>query len=144
MTGPYTHVGTKLEISSQLPNADTLAAYQMLTYIQIKGVRVIGNIGRIDQVVDAGIMNKPGKRLKVGREGQSIPVEIYHTDDAGQMLLRGAIDSPMSYSYRITSPNGRIRYFQAFPSSVVDGGIEPQSIADQTVTLELDSKILEA
>lgn len=144
MTGPITHVGTKFEISAQLPNTDTLAAYQMLTFTQIKGVRVIGNIGRINQVVDAGIMNKPGKRLTVGSEGQSIPVEIFHTDDQGQQLLRAAIDSPMSYSYRITSPSGRVRYFQAFPSSVVDGGIEPQSIADQTVTLELDSNILEA
>ena len=137
------HVGSTLWVSAVLPNDNTITAYNLLTWTQIKGVRLIGSLGQVDTVIDANVMNKPGKRLRVGTESRSIPLELIEIDDAGQTILVSAINAPMNYAYRISKSNRPTKYFQAFASSVQDGELDPSSIATKAIQLELDSQILE-
>lgn len=136
--------GTGLSICMALPATLDQAAYEVLSFVQIRGARTVGDIG--DQY-QTGVADLIGAlrpvQMRTGLAAQTIAVELFRIADAGQSLLRAAIDAPGSCSFQLRASDGLTMYFTAAVSSRLHGTFQSGSIADTKLSLEVDSPVLE-
>lgn len=136
--------GTTFAVSQALPVTKDQAGFASLTYTPIRGVRSVGDIGKQHQTAPSNTIGDavPYNR-RVGLAAASLPMELIRIADAGQTLLRAAIDASVSYSYRLTELDGSLMYFTAAATSRMHGGFASGGIADTKMSLEIDSVIVE-
>ncbi|WP_288935061.1 hypothetical protein [uncultured Sphingomonas sp.] len=120
-----TAAGTKLAISAGIPTAQTAAAYKALTYTTVSGVESIGGFGATTEVVSFQPLDGPTEKYKGPTNyGQLSPNMKVDDADAGQALIQtaSAPDNTALYAFRITKPDGSLRFFQArvfgFPETI--------------------------
>ena len=134
--------GTTLSVCAALPETLTQAGYEALTFTQVKGVRSVGDIGKTHQTLENRTIGKVPYNQRVGIDINTLQLELFRIDDAGQYLLRAAVDDADSYSYRVVAP-GLTRYFTAGCSARLPGTGDSKTICDTRVTLEIDSEVIE-
>ena len=120
-----TAAGTKLAITAGVPATQTLAGYKALTYTSVGGVESIGGFGASTEVVTFQPLDGPTEKYKGPTNyGQLSPTMKVDDLDAGQALIQtaSAPDEMDLYAFRITKPDGSVRYFQArvfgFPETI--------------------------
>lgn len=145
MTTPIISNGSTLAVSTVLPASYDASGFAALTFTQIRGVRTVGDIGKQWRTAERNVAG--AQRVDTVRAGGyasgSLQLELVRITDAGQDALRAAIDATVSYSYRLTQPDGKTLYFSAAAISRQHGGFTAGSIADTKMTLSLDSDIVE-
>ena len=140
-----TSAGTTIGISAALPATYTQAAFAALTYTEIGEVSDLGEFGREYNVVK---FNPLKDRRTVKRKGSfddgTVQVQLAKAaTDAGQILLKSAVNSDASHSVKIVLQDGTIFYFTAqVSSSTVNVGNVDQ-ITSSTFKLEIDNDIIE-
>ena len=140
-----TSAGTTIGISAALPATYTQAAFTALTYTEIGEVSDLGEFGREYNVVK---FNPLKDRRTVKRKGSfddgTVQVQLAKAaTDAGQILLKSAVNSDASHSVKIVLQDGTIFYFTAqVSSSTVNVGNVDQ-ITSSTFKLEIDNDIIE-
>lgn len=120
-----TAAGSKLAISAGIPAAQTVTAYEALTYTTIGGIESIGGFGATTEVVTFQPLDGPTEKYKGPTNyGQLSPTMKVDDADAGQALVRTA-SAPTNaalYAWRVTKPDGSLRYFQGsvfgFPETI--------------------------
>lgn len=120
-----TAAGSKLAISAGIPTAQTDAAYTELTYTSVGGVESIGGFGATTEVVTFTPLDGPVEKYKGPTNyGQLSPNMKVDDSDAGQALIQTA-SAPTNtelYAFRVTKPDGSLRFFQArvfgFPETI--------------------------
>ena len=140
-----TSAGTTIGISAALPATYTQAAFTALAYTEIGEVSDLGEFGREYNVVK---FNPLKDRRTVKRKGSfddgTVQVQLAKAvTDAGQILLKSAVNSDASHSVKIVLQDGTIFYFTAqVSSSTVNVGSVDQ-ITSSTFKLEIDNDIIE-
>jgi hypothetical protein len=131
-------------VSSTPPASFTLEAYQALAFTQVRGVRVIGSLVKQYQTATfAPLAGGVPRQRRVARAPQSLQLDLYRLDDAGQALLREAIDQDVPYSFRIFLRGLGDHFFTARASNRTLGLGSATDIAATSITLEIESEILE-
>jgi hypothetical protein len=111
-----TAAGSKLAISAAVPASQTLTAYEGLTYTTINNVEQLGGFGASTEVVTFQPLDGPQQKYKGPTNyGSLSPAIALDDDDAGQALLvtASAPDNIDLYAFRVTKPDGSLRFFQA-------------------------------
>lgn len=140
-----TSAGTTIEISAALPATYNQATFAALTYTEIGEVSDLGEFGREYNVVK---FNPLKDRRTVKRKGSfddgTVQVQLAKAaTDAGQILLKSAVNSDASHSVKIVLQDGTTFYFTAqVSSSTVNVGNVDQ-ITSSTFKLEIDNDIIE-
>lgn len=112
MAGPISYIGGKLWVKAELPTAYTTTAYAALTWVEVKGVVDIGEIG--DQQNDITIDALDGRVQHANGSSDlgEIPVTLqFIHDDAGQVVIRANAGTNADISFRIDDPDGQKKYF---------------------------------
>lgn len=143
--GSITAAGTKLAISAGAPATEDDEGYEALAFTVIGQIEKIGSIGATTAKVEFQPLDGPKQKHKGSTDYGSLQPSLAHDDvDAGQTLLRTAAEpgNNARYSFRVTFPDGAIRYFSGrvfgYPENV-DGA---DSIVMANPTVEIDSKII--
>lgn len=140
-----TSAGTTIEISAALPASYDKAAFAALNYTEIGEVSDLGEFGREYNIVK---FNPLKNRRTVKRKGSfddgTVQVQLAKAaKDAGQTLLKSAVNSDASHSVKIVLQDGTTFYFTAqVSSSTVNVGNVDQ-ITSSTFKLEIDNDIIE-
>lgn len=115
----YTHSEDKLYISTTAQNADLTDhagnGFPSLTYVEVKGVGSLGEIGASTNIVSYDTWGNPivskGKGLT---DGGSPDVEMLRiAADPGQIAMRAASATKDNYAFKQTMQDGSTRYFRA-------------------------------
>lgn len=117
---------TKVYIGPVSANETTASAFAALSWVEVKGVDSVPNLGGKDSVVsyttlDDNVVNKKKGATDYG-SGDLIVIE--RSGDAGQTALKAAFASRYPYSIKIVVPTANsgagtdgIRYYHALVSS---------------------------
>jgi len=143
MSGPTVSSGTRLEVSIDLPATYDAAGFGALTWVQIRGARTVGDIGNQFQTQANNPIGGTPHNRRAGPAIQSLALELIRIADAGQAILRDAINEDVVYSYRLTQPDGMRLCLTAQASSRMHGGFASGSIADTKMMLEINCKVVE-
>ncbi|QKQ45189.1 hypothetical protein [Achromobacter denitrificans] len=144
MTTPHVSTGSLVGVSAALPSAMTRSAFDSLAYTPVRGVRAVSSLGKSYQTVPFHPIGAPVPfQRRVAQAAASLPLDLYRLADPGQDLLRAALDSEISFSFRITVPGFGHHYFTARTSSRMLGIGGGTDIAVTSVALEIDSPVFE-
>lgn len=140
-----TSAGTTIALSAALPTTYDKTTFAALAFTEIGEVSDLGEFGREYNIVK---FNPLKDRRTVKRKGSfddgTVQVQLARAaKDAGQILLRTAVNSDASYSVKIVLQDGTVFYFTAqVSSSTVNIGNVDQ-ITSSTFKLEIDNDIVE-
>lgn len=134
-----TSAGTTIGISANAPATFNVTGYDALTFTSIGEVTDLGEFGREYALVTHNPLGSRGTVKKKGsfNEG-SISLQVgLDTDDAGQILLKSASLSDSNHSFKVTTQNGDIYYFQAQVMSFKVGVGSVDQVTSAMIMLEL-------
>lgn len=136
-----TSAGTTIGLSASQPATFNATGYDALTFTSIGEVTDLGEFGREYALVTHNPLGARGTVKKKGsfNEGTMTLQLGLDTDDAGQVLALAASTSDADYSFKVTTQNGDIYYFQAQVMSFKVGIGSVDQITSATITLELTS-----
>lgn len=144
MTTPNVLAGATVALCPDAPAALDAGAFGALPFKQARGVRVFGALASQYQTVAyQPIGAKVSFLRRVARVPQSLQLDLYRIADAGQDLLRTAAKEDRPYSFRIDVPQIGPHYFLAKVSSRSLSGGTGADLAGVSVTLELESHVIE-
>ncbi len=132
-----TSIKKRLFISTTPTAAHTLVGYQALTWVQVKGIVTIGQIGFSHATIDApdlesGIVTT----LKGARQGVAASA-AYRTQagDAGQAAILTAHNTEGEVSIQVVDPDGTTAsYWTGIIHSLIDTEASVTSYEGQTFT----------
>lgn len=135
----FTSAGTTIAVSAAAPVTFDVAGYAALSFTTIGEVTDLGEFGREYALVTHNPVGTRGTVKKKGsfNEGTMAMSVGLDTDDAGQILLKAASSSDADYSFKVTTQNGDIYYFQAQVMTFKVGVGSVDNITTAAITLEL-------
>lgn len=141
---PTSLAGSTLAVAQSMPTDVTAAGFAALSYTQVKGVKVVGEIGNqyATTVKNCIGMARPYQTMS-GLAELSVQVELIRIADVGQDMLRAVVGLDVAYSYRVTRPDGSKIYFTAQVNGLMNGGFTSTSIAEQKCSMAVLSKVIE-
>jgi hypothetical protein len=140
-----TAAGTALAISAATPATQDAAGYAALQYTEIGEVEQIGAVGATFAKVEFQPLKGPKQKHKGSVDYGSLQPSLAHDDeDAGQALLRTAAEDASSklYAFRLTYPDGAIRYFQGRVFGYPENTGNADSIVMANPTIEIDTRVV--
>lgn len=141
--GSITAAGTALAISAAAPATEDATGYAALTYTEIGQIEKIGAIGSSFAKVEFQPLKGPKQKHKGSVDYGSLQPSLAHDDeDAGQTILRTAAGSNNLYSFKVTYPDGAVRYFQGRVFGYPENTEGADSIIMATPTVEIDTIIV--
>lgn len=141
---PISLAGSTLAMSLSTPVTVSAAGFEALSYTQIKGVKIIGELGTQYATTTRNYigLERPYQAMS-GLAELSLQVELIRIADAGQDVLRSVVGINSACSYRATRPDGSVIYFTAQVNGLMNGGFTPTSIAEQKCNMAVLSKVIE-
>lgn len=142
---PISLVGSTLLVAPARPAAQTLAAYAALTYTQVRGVKVVGELGNQYATVPRNHIGlvRPYQAMTGALAELSLQIELIRIADAGQDILRAAVGITPGYSYCARRPDGSELYFSGEMNTLMNGAFEAKSIAEQRCTIAVTSRVFD-
>jgi len=143
---PISLVGSMLMVAPTRPGAQTLAAYAALEYAQVRGVKVVGELGNQYATVPRNHIGlvRPYQAMTGALAELSLQIELIRIADAGQDILRAAVGVVPGYTYCVRRPDGSELYFSAQINALMNGAFDAKSIAEQRCAMTVTSKVFEA
>lgn len=137
---PGTSVGTQIAASAVKPATFDPTGYAALTFTKIG--EVINNNGDIgpesNLVTYTGLEDGIVRKLKGSTNHGSLDLEIaLDTDDVGQIAMETASGVKVPYYFKVTYPNGDIRYFPALVMSAKERSGGAEDVMKLLVKLEI-------
>lgn len=145
MSNLQTNSGTRFYISPMVPFLKTLEAYNVLTFTQVRGMRVVGEAVREHQTRQRAVIDDV--QVKTVRTGAVVlpilSIDVYRlANDAGQTLLRAAFDMASACTLKVLRPDGTgyfltgkvIKDSEGADSSTLQ--VAAYQIATETIPLE--------
>lgn len=141
--GSITAAGTALAISVAAPATQDAAGYGALTYTEIGSIDKIGSIGAVFAKVDFQPLKGAKQKHKGSVDYGSLNPSLAHDDaDAGQIILRASAVSNNLYSFKVTFPDGAIRYFQGRTFGYPEDIQGADSIIMANPTVEINTAVV--
>ena len=141
---PISLAGSTLAVAQATPADVTATGFATLSYTQVKGVKVLGEIGNqyATTLKNCIGMARPYQTMS-GLAELSVQVELIRIADVGQDVLRAVVGIDAACSYRVTRPDGSKIYFTAQVNGLMNGGFTSTSVAEQKCNLAVLSKVIE-
>lgn len=141
----FTSAGTTIAISASLPATYDAAGFAALTYTPIGEITDAGEYGKeYNLVTHNPLADRKTYKRKGSYNNGSMTLQMGRVpDDAGQVLLLAAQDSNASYSFKITLQDGTVNYFTGQVMSYRTSIGSVDQITSASVTVEVDSDIVE-
>ena len=141
---PTSLAGSTLAVAQSMPTDVTATGFAALSYTQVKGVKVLGEIGNqyATTLKNCIGMARPYQTMS-GLAELSVQVELIRITDVGQDVLRAVVGIDAACSYRVTRPDGSKIYFTAQVNGLMNGGFTSTSVAEQKCNLAVLSKVIE-
>ena len=140
-----TSAGTTIALSAAAPATFDNTGYSALTYTVIGGVESIPAFGAQIAVNTFQPLNGPQDKHKgpVNYGSLQIPVAL-DGSDAGQTLLRTAAapSNNALYSFKVTFPNGDVRYFQGRVFGFQETPGSATNVLMATTTVEITTVVV--
>lgn len=142
--GAMTPAGTKLAISAGTPATQTEAGYEALTFTNVGLVDKLGPIGAAFEKVTFQPLDGPLQKLKGPADNGTLnPSMALDEADAGQALMRTASeDQTGDYAFRVTKPDGAIRYFQGKVFGMPEDVGAANTVIMGNATVEINTEIV--
>lgn len=140
--GAMTAAGAKLAISAGIPGTQDEAGFVALTYTNVGLVDKLGPIGGAFEKVtfqplDGGLQKFKGP-VDYGTLNPSMALD---SEDAGQALMFTASEDQIGdYAFRVTKPDGAIRYFQGKVFGMPEEINAANSVIMANPTVEINTK----
>lgn len=148
MADGVTFAGTTVKISAGVPATYDEIGFAALTYTSVGEVTSApGSGGKTFEDVSYSVLaERAMKHLKGTSDQAEQTMEIVvDRADAGQTLLKTALDSDDQYAFEITYNNGEIDYFQALVTGFEGAGGDSNTVRMVTVTFRRDYRgVIEA
>lgn len=145
MTRPVVSAGTRIYISASSPTENSASAFELLAWVQIRGVRLAGQLGntwntRDDFLVDSDYIIKK----KTGIALNAMPLEVFTlVGDPGQLLLRSASTVEENYSFKVERKDGGLRYFSGQVTRYIEGqGANGKELFDAVASIDPQAAIV--
>lgn len=134
-----TVAGTTLSICAAQPATFNVAGYGALAWTGVAEITDGGDHGREYAVVTHSPIASRGVQKFKGsfNEGQKTLQLAIDDDDAGQVILKSALNSDNDYSFKVLYQGGAIDYFQAKVTSFKKAASSVDAIRSATVQLEI-------
>lgn len=145
--GSTTAAGSAIAISAATPATFDLAGFAALTYTDIGGVEKIGTIGATFAKVEFQPLKGAKQKYKGSPDYGSLqPSAAWDETDAGQVLLNAAAadETNKLYSFKVTKPDGALRYFQARVFGNPENIDGADSIVMGNATIEITTKTVKS
>jgi hypothetical protein len=141
----FTSAGTTVAISASLPATYDAAGFGALTFTTIGEITDAGEYGKeYNLVTHNPLADRKTYKRKGSYNNGSMTLQMGRVpDDAGQVLLLSAQDSDNSYSFEVTLQDGTINYFTGQVMSYRTSIGSVDQITSASVTVEVDSDIVE-
>ena len=141
----FTSAGTTIAISAALPATYNSTGFAALTYTTIGEITDAGEFGKeYNLVTHNPLADRKTYKRKGSYNNGSMTLQMGRVpDDAGQVLLLAAQDSDDSYSFKITLQDGTVNYFTGQVMSYRTSIGSVDQITSASVTVEVDSDIVE-
>ena len=148
MSNVFTSAGTTLEVVADTPATFDEAGYSSLTYTAVGEITDMGEYGPEYEVVTH---NPLGERRTIKRKGTrndgAITMQLGRDpSDAGQQILIAGVDGAEEdtvHSFKVTLQDGTIQYMSGQVYSYTTNIGSVNQITGASVTVELDSDIIE-
>lgn len=140
-----TSAGTTIALSAAAPATFDGTGYAALTYTTVGGVESIPAIGASTSVNSFQPLNGPLEKHKGPTNYGSLQIPMaYDKADAGQILMRTAAGATNNaqYSFKVTFPNGDIRYFQGRVFSMPETPGSATNVLMITSTVEINTVVI--
>ena len=143
----FTSAGTTIAISASLPATYDAAGFGAvgMTYTAIGEITDAGEYGKeYNLVTHNPLADRKTYKRKGSYNNGSMTLQMGRVpDDAGQVLLLAAQDSDDSYSFKITLQDGTVNYVTGQVMSYRTSIGSVDQITSASVTVEVDSDIVE-
>jgi hypothetical protein len=141
----FTSAGTTVAISASLPATYDAAGFGALTFTTIGEITDAGEYGKeYNLVTHNPLADRKTYKRKGSYNNGSMTLQMGRVpDDAGQVLLLSAQDSDNSYSFEVTLQDGTVNYFTGQVMSYRTSIGSVDQITSASVTVEVDSDIVE-
>lgn len=143
----FTSAGTTIAISASLPATYDAAGFSAvgMVYTAIGEITDAGEYGKeYNLVTHNPLADRKTYKRKGSYNNGSMTLQMGRVpDDAGQVLLLAAQDSNASYSFKITLQDGTVNYFTGQVMSYRTSIGSVDQITSASVTVEVDSDIVE-
>lgn len=143
--GGTTAAGTGLAISAGIPATQTVAGYEALVYTEVGNVSNIGGLGPTTGVVPFQPLKGAEQKHKGPTSYGSLNPNLLQDDtDAGQTLMAAASEPENNalYAFRVTKPDGSLRFFQARVFGMPETIGEAASLITAAPMVEINTKVL--
>jgi hypothetical protein len=146
MSSPVVTAGTRIYISDAVPVTNDVPGFEALTFTQIKGVRMAGELGNSWQTRDEELIDDSQSTFKRKTFLAQVPFTlevITLVGDAGQALLQVASGVIKDCSFKVERSDGGKRYFvgQVISFEEVQGGNGKQ-LFDATSNIAPQQKVV--
>jgi len=144
-TGAMTSAGTTLAISASLPSAYTATGFGAVTFTDIGEVTTLPEYGKtFNLVTHSPLGDRKIYKFKGSYNNGSVGVQMGRdVDDAGQVICAAAAASDNSYTFEVTLQDLTIQYFTGKVMSYTTNVGSVDQITGSTMTIEIDSDIVE-
>lgn len=138
-----TAAGTTLWITAAIPATFDVAGYDASavegTMVAVGEVVSIGAHGRTyAPVTHLPLASRTVQKFKGSRDDGNIDINLGRdSDDAGQILLKTALDSDANHSFKIQYPGGDREFFQGKVMSMNNAADGADSIVARTVSIAI-------
>ena len=140
MSGVETVAGTRISISAAKPATYNEAGYEAVTtWAKVGEITDGGSHGRTYNEVTHGPIDTRGTQKFKGsfNEGTKTLQLALDSSDAGQLIVKQALASDDSFSFKVEYQGGDVDYFQALVLSFQKATAGVDSIRSATVQLSL-------
>lgn len=143
-TTPVVIAGATVAVCAEVPTVVRPGAFDGLAFVPIRGVRVAGSLVLQYQTAAFHAVGSAAPYMRrVARAPQTLQLELLRLVDPGQSMLRQAAAADKAYSYRVVLPRLGAHFFVARASGRSLSVGSAADLAGQTVTLELESPIID-
>lgn len=140
-----TTAGSTLALSAGVPGTQDATGYNALTYTAAGEITDLGDLGKTyNTVTHSPVGNRRVQKIKGSYNNGTMTVKLGRDfTDAGQILMQAASNSDASYAFRLTLQNGKKMYFQGLVSTYMTNVGSVDQITALTITIELQTDIVE-
>lgn len=141
MPSAVTFAGTTIGISAGVPATYDAAGFAALTYTDIGEISSApGDGGKtFEDVTYTTLGDRATKHLKGTSDQPEETMEVVvDRTDAGQVLLKDALNSDNQYAFKVVYSNGEIDYFQALVMGNSGSGGDSNTVRMRTITFRRD------
>jgi hypothetical protein len=137
------YIGTKLFVRAAVPAALTPTGYNGLTWVEVKGIVDIGEVGDTQNDITIDTLIGRVEHVNGSSDLGEIPVSFTYIDaDPGQVIIRAGAGTNVYHSFRVQDADGKRAHFLGVLANNRDMARTSQNFKGETFVIRGNSAIV--